>query len=416
MPHLVMSQDFKWHDVLESGHFHFGDQGYFVIDGSQQRIQCNRIIEPPIATTEGAIELRFRMVLGRSYAILLYDEKERVVVNCEIDEQGWIKFRRKGGIIDTQKYLSFSHGIPSVDSTFRSTKQPVDSDEHRLRFDRFNFSKASFRFSLDESSILVEGAIDNRPERISKIELQTLSVEPGAVIRVRSYGRYERDKMLDQESFRWDWLPIAQPLDGYPYDHISETRVRPVHHKWLQTITQYGWLKVKFPLIVQGKIEFQLMTSDIKREAVILLEEDDGTIEQGQRLHAGILREKFICTGASQKYSETFHKSFPWDAHVYFESPLPQPNIVYSFRVEWETKGYRMWVDGKPMVSQGADIIPFQYAHYPFSGVNVLTVHPGMHGTRLTLEQKQAGDKLPLRLPEPHVAHWGNFRIYDLSE
>jgi hypothetical protein len=415
MRQLVFSQDFNWHDELETGTYHFGDKGYLVMDGTEGRIQCNRLIRPAIVDPEGAVELRMRFVLGRSYALLFYNHLDQVVVRCVCDDEGWIRFHNRDQVIDTGKFLTYSYGIPAVDPQFRSTKRPLDSDEHRFRFDQFNSAHGTFRFWLDDAPVTVEGAFEHPATEVAKVELQTLTVEPGAVIRVRSYARHQGDTVVGDERFAWDWGPVAPPPDGYPYDHVCETRVRPVDYRWLQTNTQYGWLWVRFTRIALGEIEFELMTPDIKRESVILLEEDDGTFDQGQRLHAGILREKFIVTGASEQYSKMFDRPFPRDAHIYFDAPKPEPNQVYTFRVAWNERGYRMWVNDIPMEAPGRDIIPYQYAHRPFKYMNTLTLHPGMHGTRLSLEQKRAGATLPTSLPEPHLAYWGKFRIYDLS-
>lgn len=415
MRHLVFSQDFNWHTQLDTGSYHYGENGYLVMDGTEGRIQCNRLIRPVVASQDDAVELRLRVNLGRAYALLLYNSADQVVVCCEIDEVGWIKFRSKDHVIDPKKYLTYSYGIPSVDPDFRTTKRPIDSDEHRFRFDRFDFEHGTFRFWLDDAPVVIEGAFEVPSADIAKIELQTLTVEPGAIFRVRSYVRYEADTLIDEEKFVWDWLPIAPPPDGYPYDHVSETTVRPVNYHWLQTTTQYGWLKVRFPRIAVGEIEFKLMTPDIQRESVILLEEDDGTFDQGQRLHAGILREKFIVTEASTQYSNMFDRPIPRDAHIYFDHPTPEPNTAYAIRVVWDERGYRAWVNGVALEASGKAIVPFQYAHRPFRYMDTLTLHPGLHGVRLSLEQKQAGMTPPAVIPLPHLAYWGNFRIYDLS-
>lgn len=415
MRQLVFSQDFNWHDELGSGTYHFGDKGFLVMDGTEGRIQCNRLIRPVIADPGGAVELRLRVVLGRSYALVLRNQFDQAVVRCVCDDEGRITFRAGDRRITTGKFLTYSYGIPAIDPQFRSTKRPLDSDEHCFRFDQFDMARSTFRFWLDDEPVTLEGAFEHPATEIAKVELQTLNVEPGAVIRLRSYARLEGNTVIQDERFPWDWGPVAPPPDGYPYDHVCETRVRPVAHRWLQTITQYGWLWVRFPRIALGEIEFDLMTPDIKRESVILLEEDDGTFDQGQRLHAGILREKFIVTGVSEQHSQMFGRPFPKDAHIYFDAPQPEANQAYTVRVTWDERGYRVWVNGIPLEAPGRDIIPYQYAHRPFKYMDTLTLHPGMHGPRLSLEQKCAGVELPVSLPEPHLAYWGRFRIYDLS-
>jgi len=415
MDRLILQQDFNWHDDLGSGRYHFGDNEYLIMDGSEGRIKCSRLITPPLVVSGDSIELHIRFVLGRSYGIILYNSSDQIVVQCVIDDNGWVSFRAGDRIFETGFFLTYSYGIPSVDNEFRTQKCPLDSDEHLIRFDQFNLENDAFQFTLDDKLITIEEMFENRMSEISKIELQTSKIEAGSLIRLKCYRRKVEDKLLEEETFDWNWCPIDPPPDGFPYDHVSELSVRPMGYHWLETSTYYGWLKVRFPKILIGKLDFQLMTPDIHRESVILLEEDDGTFDQGQRLHAGILKDKFIVTGASKKYSHKFKKFFPKDAHIFFQEPKPEPKQIYCFRVGWNKQGYRVCINNHLMKYQDTEVIPYQYSHRPFKGIDTLTLHPGMHGVRLSLEQKLAGEMPTPNHPEPHLAYWGKFRIYDLS-
>ena len=35
MRHLVFSQDFNWHTQLDTGSYHYGENGYLVMDGTE---------------------------------------------------------------------------------------------------------------------------------------------------------------------------------------------------------------------------------------------------------------------------------------------------------------------------------------------------------------------------------------------
>ena len=61
----IVSQDFNWHDAGEGGVYIFGEDGYLTMDGSRGRVVCSRRIMNPIRSTEGGVELKLRVVLGK---------------------------------------------------------------------------------------------------------------------------------------------------------------------------------------------------------------------------------------------------------------------------------------------------------------------------------------------------------------
>ena len=132
---------------------------------------------------------------------------------------------------------------------------------------------------------------------ISRIELSTPKAEPGSVLRLRSYSHELAEKVLEADEFRWHWQPVPAPEAGNAYDHISPTSLFPKDYRWLQTVTQYGWVKVRFPKTYKGQLEYSLKTPDIERESALLLEEWHPTVEQGCRAHTGIVRGGFLLRG-----------------------------------------------------------------------------------------------------------------------
>ena len=415
MGRVVLSQDFMWHDEAGTGDYRYGEQGYLVLDGSQGRIRCSRLIEPKITSPEDSVQLKLRVVIGHTYSVNLYDSGGRLVVSCELDASGWVRFRRGDQPVETRKHLTYCYGIPTVDPELITASTTRESDEHTLRFGEFDFDGQTLGFSLDDRQLRLEGAYNSPATDITKIEVSTHAIEPGAAVRLRSYARNLGDAAIDTERFPWHWRPEVPPSDGYPYDHMCATELRPIGHRWLQTSTQYGWVKVKFPKIATGQVTCLLKTPEIYREAVILIEEDDGTIEQGCRMHAGILRDRFCCATVGQHFSKTLGREIPQDYIHYFEDPLPKPNQVYAIKVAWDARGYRIWIDGQAMARSGNEIIPFEMAQRTFTGIDTLTLHPGMGGTRLTLAQKLSGDQLPPEDRDPHLAYWGEFRVLDSS-
>ena len=131
------------------------------------------------------------------------------------------------------------------------------------------------------------------------------------------------------------------------------------------------------------------MTPDVERESALLLEESHPTVEQGCRAHTGIARGKFMCAGPEERYSEMVDSHFKQDRLFYFDSPIPKPNQVYRIRVGWDPRGYRIWIDGEQMRLESGEIFPFEMPEKSFVGIDTLTIHPGMGGTRLTLSEQR---------------------------
>jgi len=421
MARTVLAESFRWHDALDSnefysGRYHYGEQGYLVMDGSRGRIKCNRRIEPTITQRSASVELGLRVVLGHPYAICLYDSRDQLVIRCVLGTSGWIRFSNHPHLIESGKFLSSWYGLPSIDPNFSSPSHTRESDEHIFRFEEFDFTNGTFKFSLDGDATTIAGAFNTPAGDIAKIELQTLLMEQGARIRLRNYVHRDRGKIIAADEFPWHWMPVPPQPDGYPYDHISETTLRPAEYQWLQTTTHYGWVKVRFPKIARGEVHFRVMTPDVQREAVVLLEEDDGTIAQGCRAHAGILEGKFCCCSVGTRFSKVLQREVPMDDVHYLDDIVPEPDRAYSFKVAWEANGYRIWIDGQPMKVRGEDLFAFEMAQRPFRGIDTLTLHPGYPGTRLTLAYKHLGYKPPTELPEPHIAYWGDFRVLDFTQ
>ena len=417
MARTMLHETFHWNDELCECAYQFGENGYLVMDGSAGRIQCSRLITPPIQGPQSRLRLSFRVVLGHRYDIAFYDPDDRRIIHCRIGPDGTVLFASgQSWITAPGHYLTFAYGIPANDRAIRSDPNTRDSDETTFTFDQFEFARGSFRFTSDVARTSISDAFIRAATEISRIELSTPKAEPGSVLRLRSYSHEVAEKVLEADEFRWHWQPVRAPEAGYAYDHISPTSLFPKDYRWLQTVTQYGWVKVRFPKTCKGQLEYSLKTPDIERESALLLEEWHPTVEQGCRAHTGIVRGGFFCAGPEEGYSDVARTRFFRDRLFYFAQPVPQPNQVYRIRTAWDPAGYRIWIDDEEMSLQGNPVFPFEMKNKPYEGIDTFTLHPGMHGTRLSLLQKLRGDTLLDRLPQPHVAYWGDFRITDLSD
>jgi len=412
---VKITHTFNWHDPLCAGRYNFGRNGYLSMDGSRGEIRCSRKLTPPIDSGSAVIELCFRVVIGHSYEVRLNDREGSAVIVCRLDPDGRINFAsREGDWHTARQYLTYAYGIPVIDPEPQGDLHIRESDEMTFRFSAFNLDDTGdrgFQFTVNGDAPETVEATRRPGDAIASLEIRTVGATPGTVFRLKRFRQLAGEAVAQEDLFPAAWKPVAPPEEGYAYDHISEIRLYPKDYRWLQTVTQYGWVKLHFPRMAAGELGYTLMTPDIGREAALLLEESHSTVEQGCRAHTGIVRNKFFYAGPEKRNSEIAGRDYFQDRLFYIEDRLPEANREYRFTVAWNPDGYRISVDGTPLALNGREKFPFEMTNKPYSGIDTLTLHPGTYGTRLSLPQKIAGREAPTTLPEPHIAYWGDFEI-----
>ena len=396
---LVASQDFRWHDRGEGGVYVFGEDGYLTIDGSRGRARCSRRIENLIRRTEDGIALKLRVALGKCYHILFTCADDRIALDCRIDIDGRILLTGQQGTVDAGESLTFHYGKPYADPAVRPP-YVVPSDEHRLTFSGFDFEKGRFSFTLDNNDpVEISGCIGPNIDEIHTIELTTVTVETGSLIRLREYAEYRGDSISFRETFPLHWAPVPPPRDGMPDDNVCETVMRPVDYRWLETATKYGYVKVRIPPLKTGAVEFEMKPADAALESCLILEEHQGIIKYGN-IQFGLLRGKIIiCTA---------------EGITEFDQAVEVANdAVYRLRIEWDARSgvVRLRIDGETMTHGGSDV--FSFANLPDKGIDTITHHPGDVRARRSLMQKRHGVK-PQEV-STSIVRWGAFRVYDLA-
>lgn len=412
---FVMSQDFSWHDASGHGEYRYGEDGYLVMDGSKGTIRCSRYLKEKITSRSGAVEVKMRVVFGKPYHICLYDEADRLVADCLIDGDGWIKFRRGDEYVSSGEYATYAHGRPSVDPEFsRPWWYAVESDEVTYNFGDFDFGRGSFAFTVTKpfmkGKVTMDGCVLTHASSVCKLELQTGGVEPGTRIRLRHYSQYEKGTLIYHEAFPHHWKPIPAPADGYPHDNICETRLRPVGNQWLETCTFYGWVQAEMPFLPEGELEFQMMTPDVATETCLQLEQYGSDIHFGCPINVAIMKGKFCCTIPAKKRSRLLKRDFDAADWFYLDQPSPMPDQEHRIKIAWFRSGhFRLRIDGTPAKVNDSYDIPVVRTG-DFRGIDTLYLHPGNAAIRPTLAQKKQGKRFP-EGARPHLTYWGSFRV-----
>ena len=398
LSNVVASQNFNWHDSGEGAAYVFGEDGYLKMDGANGRVVCSRYLTEPIRDAEGALDLSFRVLLGKRYHVRLYGAGESPVAECQIDEEGEVSFARRGHYVKTGKVLRYHTGRPYENSETRPT-YVVESDEHRFRFERFNFSARSLSFLLDGSDgVDMAGCLDERATEVNRVELRTSTVGVGSMIRLKEYVEERRGAEIERERFQLHWNPVPRPPEGMPDDNVCDTTMRPVDHRWLETSTKYGYVKATIPPLLNGAIEFEMKTPEVAVESCLILEEYSGVIKYGN-MQLGLLRRNMILTSPSPEIER-------FDQNIEVAD-----DRVYRIKVEWDAGPgtCRMWVDDVAMSRGGSEVLPMgQVAR---RGVDTITLHTGRSNARLTSIQRREGLRDNERDVPPLLTYWAKFRV-----
>lgn len=417
-------QQFNWHS--EAGAYRFGEQGYLVMDGqSHEGAQCARRLINPINNPHEEIELILRVVVGKRFAIRLYDSTDRLGVELLITEEGWLQFTHHDSSISTDCYLTWFSGRPVVDPDFvphrgMAGSKTIESDEHSIRFGNFSFEASRFSFSFD-GRCCGEYPVGQAND-IARLEMVAFpSQEPGNRLRLKAFRHTDGDQVREHETFPIYWEPIDAVPAGYPDDNTLVAVTRPYGYHWLQCSGRYCWVKGHLPNALDAaehELTFDLRTTDVGKETCVELHQEDGTMAQSMLpVKVGIIQGAFFSGFASRVTSSLLGREFWKSQQALYPQVIPQPNTTYAIRIRWSHEGYyRWWVNDTPMEFSGVaktgmafDFPGYETPGYkipflnelitkPFTGFDTIALHYGLVS------------------PAEHVAYYGNFRITDHAD
>ncbi|MDD5596340.1 MAG: hypothetical protein PHV82_00260 [Victivallaceae bacterium] len=390
-------QNYEWNDVTDKGTYCFAN-GYLNMRGD---IACKRELGRAICGAESALEITFRVILGKSCFINWEDSNGAIAFRCMIDADGQIKFTDGEGknIIDTGLYLTFHRGIPFNNPRFRKS-YTVISDEHVLNFRQFDLRTGEFMVVFD-NQVPVKITIPPRKNAdfLKSVEVQAGPSAEQADFRLKSYREYFKTELIAEDIFQLNWEALPETVWGTPYDNITGSEFRPKFGRWLEVTTGYGYVKTRIPPLRKGYVEFDLMTEDIEKESVFLIEEASEEIKNGVAC-CGIYHGKFCF----------FNEVPPVFSEIrYAEDLEPLPGKVYLLRLEWDCdlRFCSVSINGIPVRFGGR--IRQNILKLPKNGVDTLTIHPGLYGARLS-ELESRGNVKETAAPL-HKSYWGAFRI-----
>ena len=256
----VLKQDFNWHDVVGSGYYEWGLEGYLKMDGSHGRIKCRRPLKKEIDDGYNAVELSIQFTLGKKYHVLFYDSSQCLVIDCLIDRDGKFYFHNGNGYIESVARLE-------PNQLWTTESQP-----HQLRFGLFDFRDGHFQFELNDK-VIKQMPLRSKTTHVFYLELQTGIVEPGTVLWLDTYRQLRGDGVIDEERFPHHWKTLPYVPTGYAQEKWDTTTYRPVNNYWLEVCTRYGGMYTDFQPIVHGIVELDMMTQDVQQEAQVSLGE-----------------------------------------------------------------------------------------------------------------------------------------------
>lgn len=394
---VVFSQEWNWHDPLGSGKYIIGEDQFFTMDGSFGRIQNNRLLKERITDASGAVEVAMQVTCGRVYHIVLYDSKDRLAVDLRIDRDGKMAFHDGKDYVDSGARLTFQSGEGerewvdnSIGPTWFQSNRPPDawrSTLHSYEFGGFDFQEGSFSFKLDGKRF--RAPLAKEASDISKLELQTETVEPGTAIWLDHYKQTKGGEQIDYEDFPYFWNDWAV-REFYPEARWFDSRLSLKAHKWLEVCTRYGDIVCRLPApVLKGSMEFTVMTTDVRQEVAFAI------WEQGQRRgeEAGgmwlMIYNGLWSTAEKHRHSwedivaAVESRLIVPGGHYYYESfdpPIKAENgKFYKVKIEWDNSNgtWRLWIDGELRKNKGESynrpLAPLK------KGVDTLRLHPGAH-------------------------------------
>ena len=369
----ILREQFNWNDDIGSGEYSWGCDGSLKMDGATGPIGCSRYLTDRITDERGTVELGLRFTRGRQYLVCMYDSADRMVVECILGSTGTIRFH---------------DGTTAVDSGASTGRAPHlwcgTSDEHILRFGRFDFQARTLTFTFDgeeHAGMPLRGGGDDG----SMIQLRTPATERGNTIWLNHYAQFHGAERTDYQDFGHCWQPMS--LLAQDRGAGQGTTCRPRDYKWLEVATVYGAVHTSMPAVVAGSVELDMMTADVRQETQLTVGEyrrtespQDGWWGACVAIFGGLWSP---CTSfirarstASVKGTESTPVVFgyfkPFD-----KAPCAVNNRPYRVKLQWDvpTQTYRVWIDGVLQEYEGSPDLHF--INPVSEGVDALVIHPG---------------------------------------
>ena len=363
--------------------------------------RCRRELSEPLSQFGDAVEFRMRFLGGKKYFLRLFDDLDRTVAECRVDSDGWIRFSRVDGSLDTGRYLTWFRGRPCVDPDFipgtslTRLEKGIETDEHLIRLSGFDFQKQALEFTFDEEpTVQIANGMLCVTRNIACVELSSdPSDPPGARIKLKSFRRLAGTRVEEEDGFPVHWEPVPPLAYAYPGDKVHEAVTRPVEGSWLECEGRFCRVRARLPgKIKEGELTFRMSANNIYRESCVELYESNGTVGEGMwPIKTGIIRETFFHGYAARQYSAVAKREAWRSRQMKLKSPLPEADQIYEFRMRWKENGsYRLWIDHHPVafgvpfgVPFGVEMdspsfdIPFTdpVVPQPFGGIDAVGLH-----------------------------------------
>lgn len=393
-PRVIYQQDFAWEDLLDAGHYAWGEDGFLKLDGSDGRIACRHLLKEPVVNGQQRLSLAALFVPGHRYRIQLEDAQGNRMVVLTLERNGaWRAAGPNGEAGDTGLQWICGPGASCPES--QAERHGASALQiHNLSFSGFDRDAARMEISIDKK--LARVALVGKGNEIAALEVESLDVEAGSLIWLRELRQTDAAGVtMDLQRFDYEWIANVAVRPGYPSDKWQATSYRPIG-TWMEMRTHYGAVFVRFSQIpvVHGSVEMDLKVDDVDHEVQVNLGHykiespgdlgflpaaSDGvaTISGGWNADAGIYRNTW---SPFRDVEPNPHPTLlaPYGIFVPFDHP-PAAAVgrIYHLRIDWDAaaRSYQVWIDGQLQTAQGSAVLAM--GGLPAEGMDMLMIHAG---------------------------------------
>lgn len=422
-----MVQQFRWH--ITGGACAVGKKGFLEIErAGKEECVAKRELLFPLKDRGGELSCALRFVIGKEYAIRLYDAKMATVTQLCVLRSGWIVGVAGDKEIQTGYYLTWFRGRPVVDPLFfiqnpqDKSYKTAESDVHVFTFKEIDFARKSLVLGFDDQTKTLMSVLQGEGREVAFLGLALVGEEgAGHIAWIHHIAQGDENGLVDRETFPVYWEAQGNVGKGFPDDSSSGATTSMADYRWLKCMGKYSWVigHLSEPIrATHWELSFDLKLTDVVKETCLEMHSFNGTMAQAMiPIKIGAIQGRFFCGFASDIFSELLGKTFWKTQQAWVDEIMPETGRIYHIRIECFGNGYySWWINDIPVkfsgiaksgykLDSGKYILPsyrIPYCNQYVKGDLQDFTDIGLHFGAFTAE-------------EPFVCYYGNFNLRSLS-